>query len=103
MHIAVNTKTAPFPVTVYLPHPSPLPHNQYFCSYHTLWLEETTLFSLAIKAKKQLSKRGRKNRARKREKEKEKNKLKKGRREGRGEQELGCSALSPSLECKQIK
>jgi len=27
----------------------------------------------------------------------------KKRREGRGEQELGCSALSPSLECKQIK
>jgi hypothetical protein len=77
MHIAVYTKTAPFPVTVYLPHPSPLPHNQYFCNYHTLWLEETTLFSLAIKAKKQLSKRGRKNRARKREKEKEKNKTKK--------------------------
>jgi hypothetical protein len=28
----------------------PPPHNRYFCNYHTLWLEETTLFSLAIKA-----------------------------------------------------
>jgi len=30
-------------------------------------------------------------------------KYKKRRREDRGEQELGCSALSPSLECKQLK
>jgi hypothetical protein len=67
-------------------------------------LEETTLFSLAIKAKKRLSKRGRKKTEQENErKKKKKTNLKKGRREGRGEQELGCSALSPSLECKKIK
>jgi len=33
-------------------------NNHYFCNYHTLWLEETALFSLAIKAEERLSRGG---------------------------------------------
>jgi len=33
----------------------PPPHSHYFCNYHTLWLEETALSSLAIKAIERLS------------------------------------------------
>jgi len=36
----------------------PPPHSHYFCNYHTLWLEETALSSLAIKAIERLSTKG---------------------------------------------
>ncbi|KAL9393761.1 hypothetical protein Peur_013046 [Populus x canadensis] len=61
MHIAVNNETTPFPVCSSSSpdrNGRPPPHNHYFCNYHTLWLEETALFSPAIKAIERLSTEG---------------------------------------------
>ena len=62
MHIAVNTKTTSFCVTVHLPHPTKTDahHRKAITpAIITLYgLKKTTLFSLAIKAMERLSTKG---------------------------------------------